>query len=63
MILFAGAATCMLDDTDLGETGAALGCSAAIVVYENTRAAPFAATVRPNGTRLVASLEVLEDQT
>lgn len=63
VILFAGAATCLVDDTDVGEAGADLGCSAAIVVYENTRAAPFAATVRPNGTRLVASLEVLEDQT
>lgn len=52
-----------LGGIDVGEAGADLGCSAAIVVYENTRAAPFAATVRRNGTRLVASLEVLEDQT
>ncbi|OLL20059.1 MULTISPECIES: DUF6325 family protein [unclassified Rhodococcus (in: high G+C Gram-positive bacteria)] len=74
--LFAEAATGLLDDTDLGEAGAALepGCSAAIVVYENTWAAPFASALRRNGAQLVASgripvqsilasLEALEAQT
>ncbi|AWG97247.1 DUF6325 family protein [Rhodococcus ruber] len=74
--LFAEAATGLLDDGDLGEAGAALepGCSAAILVYENTWAAPFAAALRRNGAQLVASgripvqsmlasLEALDDRT
>ncbi|KXF84137.1 hypothetical protein D092_21775 [Rhodococcus ruber Chol-4] len=74
--LFAEAATGLLDDGDLGEAGAALepGCSAAILVYENTWAAPFAAALRRNGAQLVASgripvqsmlasLEALADRT
>lgn len=74
--LFAEAASGLLDDGDLGEAGAALepGCSAAILVYENTWAAPFAAALRRNGAQLVASgripvqsmlasLEALDDRT
>lgn len=55
--LFAGASSGLLDSDDLAEAGAALepGCSAAVLVYENTWAAPFAAQLRRNGAQLVAS--------
>lgn len=54
--LFASAASGLLDDEDLAEAGSVLepGCSAAILVYENTWAAPFARALRRNGAQLVA---------
>ncbi|MCP2289441.1 DUF6325 family protein [Nocardia amikacinitolerans] len=55
--LFAEARSGLLDETDHAEAGAALepGCSAAILVYENRWAAPFASALRHNGAQLVAS--------
>ncbi|WP_067845933.1 DUF6325 family protein [Nocardia lijiangensis] len=55
--LFAEAGSGLLDDADRSEAGAALepGRSAAILVYENTWAAPFAAALRHNGAELVAA--------
>jgi Family of unknown function (DUF6325) len=55
--LFAGASSELLSDDDLGEAGGALepGTSAAVLVYENRWAAPFAAAVRRSGGQLVAS--------
>ncbi|MBM7279340.1 DUF1269 domain-containing protein [Gordonia rubripertincta] len=55
--IFDGAATSILDDTDIGEAAAALepGSSAAILVWENLWAAPFATALRNNGGRVVAS--------
>jgi hypothetical protein len=55
--IFEGAATGLLDDEDHAEAGAALepGTSAALLVYENTWAAPFATAVRRSGGQLVAS--------
>jgi hypothetical protein len=55
--IFEGAATWLLDDEDHAEAGAALepGTSAALLVYENTWAAPFATAVRRSGGQLVAS--------
>lgn len=55
--LFASAASGLLDDGDLTEAGAALepGCSAAVLVYENTWAADFAVALRRNGAQLVAN--------
>ncbi|WP_227999623.1 DUF6325 family protein [Nocardia australiensis] len=55
--LFAEAGSGLLDDADRREAGAALepGCSAAILVYENRWAAPFASALRRNGAQLVAS--------
>jgi dihydroorotase-like cyclic amidohydrolase len=55
--VFEGASSGLLSDDDLGEAAAALepGTSAAILVYENTWAAPFAAAVRRSGGQLVAS--------
>lgn len=55
--VFEGASSGLISDDDLGEAGAALepGTSAALLVYENTWAAPFAAAVRRSGGQLVAS--------
>ena len=55
--LFAEASSGILDDDDLAEAGNALepGCSAAVLIYENRWAAPFAAALRRNGAQLVAN--------
>jgi uncharacterized membrane protein len=55
--VFEGASSGLLSDDDLTEAAAALepGTSAAILVFENTWAAPFAAAVRRSGGQLVAS--------
>ena len=57
LTVFAGAASGILGDDDVAEAGAALepGCSAALLVYENTWAAPFARALRANGAQLVAN--------
>jgi hypothetical protein len=54
---FAGASSGLLNDDDLSEAAQALepGTSAALIVYENSWAAPFAAAVRRSGGQLVAS--------
>jgi hypothetical protein len=54
--LFAGASSGLLSDDDIGEAAGALepGTSAAVLVYENRWAAPFAAAVRRSGGQLVA---------
>ena len=55
--LFGSASSGLLDSSDLDEAGAALepGCSAAVLTYENTRAADFAVALRRNGAQLVAN--------
>jgi uncharacterized membrane protein len=55
--VFEGASSGLISDDDLAEAGAALepGTSAALLVFENTWAAPFAAAVRRSGGQLVAS--------
>ena len=57
LTIFEGASSGLLGDDDLSEAGAALepGTSAALLVFENTWAAPFAAAVRRSGGQLVAS--------
>ena len=54
---FEGASSGLLSDEDTTEAAAALepGTSAALLVYENRWAAPFAAAVRRSGGQLVAS--------
>jgi hypothetical protein len=54
---FEGASSGLLGDDDVEEAGAALepGTSAALFVFENRWAAPFAAAVRRSGGQLVAS--------
>jgi len=55
--VFAGASSGLIDDEDVAQAGDALaaGTSAALLVYENTWAGPFAAAVRRSGGQLVAS--------
>jgi hypothetical protein len=57
MAVFQGASSGLLSDDDTTEAGEALepGTSAALLVYENSWAAPFAAAVRRSGGQLVAS--------
>ena len=54
---FEGAASGLLDEEDAIEAGAALepGSVAAVLVYENRWAGPFAAALRRSGADLVAS--------
>lgn len=61
---FEGAATGLLDQNDYNEAGAALepGASAAILLYENRWARPFAAAVRRSGAQLVASGRIPADE-
>jgi Family of unknown function (DUF6325) len=55
--VFEGASSGLLGDDDIAEAGNALepGTSAALLVYENRWAAPFAAAARRSGAQLVAS--------
>ncbi len=55
--IFSEASSGLLSDEDLDEAANALepGTSAAVLVYENSWAAPFAAAVRSSGGQLVAS--------
>lgn len=55
--VFEGASSGLLSDDDLTEAAAALepGTSAALLIFENTWAGPFAAAVRRSGGQLVAS--------
>jgi hypothetical protein len=55
--LFDGAASGLLDQTDLSEAATAMdpGTAAAVLVYENLWAAPFATALRRTGGQLVAS--------
>ena len=54
---FDGVASGLLGDDDLAEAAVALepGTSAAVLVYENSWAAPFASALRKAGAELVAS--------
>jgi len=55
--VFEGASSGLLGDEDIEEAGGALepGTSAALLIFENTWAAPFASAVRRGGGQLVAS--------
>jgi dihydroorotase-like cyclic amidohydrolase len=55
--LFEGASSGLLSDEDVAEAAQALepGTSAALLVFENRWAAPFAAALRRSGAQLVAS--------
>jgi len=57
LAIFEGASSGLLSDEDLAEAGGALepGTSAALLVFENTWAAPFASAMRRSGGQLVAS--------
>ncbi len=55
--VFEGASSGLLSDEDIDEAGAVMepGTSAALLVFENTWAAPFAVAVRRSGGQLAAS--------
>ena len=57
MKVFEGASSGLLGDDDITEAAVALepGTSAAVLVYENSWAGPFASAVRRSGGQLVAS--------
>ena len=57
LALFEGASTGLLGDEDVASAAASIepGTSAVLLVYENRWAAPFAAAVRRNGGRLLAT--------
>jgi hypothetical protein len=55
--VFEGASSGLLSDDDLEEAGSALdpGSAAAVLVFENRWAAPFATAVRRSGGQLIAN--------
>ena len=57
LAIFEGAASGLLGDEDVEEAGGVLepGTSAALLVFENSWAAPFVSAVRRSGGELVAS--------
>ena len=57
LTVFAGASTGLIHDDDVALVAAEIepGTGAAMIVYENSWAGPFAAAVRRNGGRLIAS--------
>ena len=57
LTVFEGASSGLLGDDDYQEAAAAIepGCSAAVLMYENTWAAPFASALRRSGAQLVAN--------
>ncbi len=57
LAVFEGASSGLLSDDDVAEAGNVMdpGTSAALLVFENTWAAPFATAVRRSGGQLVAS--------
>lgn len=57
LAIFEGAASGLVGEDDVNEASAAVepGSSAALLVYENRWAAPFAAAVRRGGGQLVAA--------
>jgi len=57
LTVFAGASTGLIGDDDIALVAAEMepGSAALAIVYENRWAAPFAAAVRRNGGRLIAS--------
>lgn len=57
LAVFDGVVSGILDEDDLAETAAVIepGAAAAIIVYENAWAAPFAAALRRNGAQVVST--------
>lgn len=57
LVEFAGASSGVIGEDEYQDAGDVLepGASAAILVYENTWAAPFATALRKNGAQLVAN--------
>lgn len=55
--IFEGASSGLISDDDLAEAAGVVepGASAALLLYENTWAAPFATALRKNGAQVVAN--------
>ena len=55
--MFEGASSGLIDDTDIAQSGDVIeaGSAAALLVYENRWAAPFASALRRSGAQLVAN--------
>lgn len=62
--IFEGASSGLIGDDEIGDAGGVLepGTAAALLVYENAWAAPFAAAVRRSGGELVAGGRIPVDQ-
>ena len=63
LVQFEGASSGLLSQDDYDEAGAALapGAAAAILIYENRWARPFASAVKRSGAQLVASGRIPAD--
>ncbi len=63
LVQFEGASSGIMGQEDYDEAGAALeaGAAAAILVFENTWAAPFVSAVRAGGAQVVASGRIRVD--
>jgi len=63
LAVFQGAKSGLLDDQDIAEAGNAVqpGSSAALLVYENTWAAPMVGALRSSGAEVVASGRIPAD--
>jgi hypothetical protein len=61
LTVFEGASSGLLQDTDVEQGASAVepGSAAAMLVYENTWAAPFATALRRSGAQLVANGRIL----
>lgn len=59
-VQFSGARSGLLGDDDIQEAGAVLspGTTAALIVFENSWAAPFVAAARKNGGEMIASMRI-----
>jgi hypothetical protein len=59
-VQFAGARSGLIGEDDVQEAGNALeaGTTAALIVYENSWAAPFVAAARKNGGEMIASMRI-----
>ncbi|MBS1846288.1 MAG: DUF1269 domain-containing protein [Actinobacteria bacterium] len=57
LAVFEGVSSGLVDEEDLAEAGAVMepGTSAALLIYENTWAAPFAVAMRKSGGQVVSS--------
>lgn len=57
LAVFHGASSGIVSDDDVADAAAVIGpdCSAALLIYENAWAAPFATALRKSGAQLVAN--------
>jgi len=64
LTIFEGAASNLLDDSDVDKAGDILepGASAAILLYENLWAIPFVSALRESGAQLIAAGFVPQDE-